>query len=58
MQNKANFLDTQMLAGSVMTKHYEQKTPFTTPAKQTQSNPIKPNFKGIKPLIIGFSLGI
>jgi hypothetical protein len=54
MQNKPNFMDTQMLVGSVMTKHYEQKPPLTAPAKQTQSNPIKPNFKAKKPLIIGF----
>jgi len=43
MQNKPSFLDTQMLAGSVMTKRYEQKQRLAAPAKQTQSKPIKPN---------------
>ena len=43
-----------MLVNLVMTKHYEQQPPLPAPTKQTQSKPIKPNFKGIKPLIIGF----
>jgi len=54
MQNKPNFMDIQMFVSSVMTKHYEQKSHFALPAKQTQSKPIKPNFARKKPFIIGF----
>ena len=39
-----------MLAGSVMTKRYEQKQRLAAPSKQTQSNPILRK----KPIIIGF----
>jgi hypothetical protein len=47
MQNKPNFLNTKRNISSDMTKHYEQKPPLRQPAKQTQTNPIKPN----RPLI-------
>jgi hypothetical protein len=55
MQNKPNFMDTQMLVSSVMTKHYGQKKRLTAPAKQTQSNPIS-NAKNR--LLSDFPLGI
>jgi hypothetical protein len=45
MQNKPNYLDSRMNISSVMTNHYEQKPHLRPPPKQTQSNPIKPNFK-------------
>jgi len=54
MQNKPNFLDDKMLVSSVVTKRYEQKQHLPAPAKQTQSKPIKPNFKRKKPLVIEF----
>jgi hypothetical protein len=39
MQNKPNFLNSQMNISPVMKKYYEQKTPLRPPPKQTQSNP-------------------
>jgi RNA polymerase sigma-70 factor (ECF subfamily) len=42
---KANLLDAQINVNKVLTKDYENKPPLRPPAKQTQSNPIKPNFK-------------
>ena len=54
MQNKPNFMDIQMSVSSVMTKHYKQKAHLAVPAEQSQTNPIKPNFKRENPLIIGF----
>jgi hypothetical protein len=41
MQNKPNFLETQMNISSVKAKHYAQKPSLHPPAKQTQ---FKPNF--------------
>jgi hypothetical protein len=58
MQNKPNFMDTHIFVNSVMTKHYQQKTLLSYPAKQTQSKPIKPNLKRKNRLLSGFSLGI
>jgi hypothetical protein len=40
MQNKPNFLETQMNISSVKAKCYKQKPPLRQAAKQTQSNPI------------------
>jgi hypothetical protein len=44
MQNKPNLLNAKMNVTPVITKHYGQKSPLRPPAKQTQTNPIKPNF--------------
>ena len=44
MQNKPNFSNNPMNISPFVIDVYEQKTPLRLPAKQTQSNPIKPNF--------------
>ena len=48
MQNKANFRKAKMKLNFYSTKDYENEPRLRTPGKQTQSNPIKPNFKGKK----------
>jgi hypothetical protein len=61
MQNKANLLESQMNVSPVITREYENKSnwtlgenkPNTNPIR-TQSNPIKPNFKGKKMLNLKF----
>ena len=45
MQNKPNFLETQMKINPVMTKHYEQKPPLHQAAKQTQFKPNQTRFQ-------------
>jgi hypothetical protein len=42
MQNKPNFSNNPMNITPLITRYYEQKPPHRPPAKQTQSNPIKP----------------
>jgi len=44
MQNKPNLGDNSMNISFCLTKHYKQKTPLRPTSKQSQSNPIKPNF--------------
>ena len=44
MQKKPNFSNRPMSINPVKTNYYEHKTPLRPPPKQTQSNPIKPNF--------------
>jgi len=43
MQNKPNFRKAKMNLNLYMTKDYENKSGLLTMAKQTQTNPIKPN---------------
>jgi hypothetical protein len=45
MQNKPNFLETQMNINLDMTNYYEQKTPLRPPAKQTQNKPNQTQFQ-------------
>ena len=45
MQNKPNLLNAQMNVNVFLKKDYEDIPCLRTPRKQTQSNPIKPNFK-------------
>jgi hypothetical protein len=45
MQNKPNFLNNPMTITFYLTNYYEQKPALAATAKQTQSKPIKPNFK-------------
>jgi hypothetical protein len=45
MQNKPNFRKAKMNKNLFATKDYENQGRLQTPEKQTQSNPIKPNFK-------------
>jgi hypothetical protein len=44
MRNKANFQKSQMLVTQLNTKNYNEKWTMDTWSKQTQTNPIKPNF--------------
>ena len=48
MQNKPNLLDTQMNASAVVTKDYENETPFKVRKNKPNTNPIKPNFPRAK----------
>jgi hypothetical protein len=45
MQNKPNFLETQMNISSVKANVYEQKPPLRPPAKQTQFKPNQTQFR-------------
>jgi len=45
MQNKPNSRKAKMKLKFYSAKDYENKLAHSTLAKQTQSNPIKPNFK-------------
>jgi hypothetical protein len=46
MQNKANFRKGQININIFSTKDYEKIAHLETPAKQSQSKPIKPNLHG------------
>jgi hypothetical protein len=45
MQNKPNFLETQMNINPVKAKCYEQKPPLRPPVKQTQFKPNQTQFQ-------------
>ncbi len=48
MQNKPNFLRSQMNVKSYNTKHYENKRDWTLGESKPNSNPIKPNLRKAK----------
>ena len=43
MQNKANFLESQMNVTSLITVAYENKSDWTLGENKPKTNPIKPN---------------
>ena len=43
MQNKPNFLESQMNVNSILTKDYERNDIFAVPENKANSNPNKPN---------------
>jgi len=55
MQNKPNLLKCQTNITSALTKNYENKPPFRTLRKQTQSNPISNLFFAFLASPVGFS---
>jgi len=48
MQNKPNFLRSQMNVNSLLTIDYENISDWTLGENKPNSNPIKPNFKKAK----------
>jgi len=48
MQNKANFLKSQMNITSLITVYYENKSNWTLGKNKPNSNPIKPNLRKAK----------
>ena len=48
MQNKPNFLESQINVSAVLTKDYENKSNWTLGENKPNSNPIKANTKPIK----------
>jgi hypothetical protein len=56
MQNKPNFLNTPMNITFCLTKHYKQKTPRHSPAKQTQFKPNQSQTNPILPLFLAKKL--
>ncbi len=52
MQNKPNLPNVQINVSSVLTKDYQNESRLRTPGKQTQTNPIYPYRRGIKPNLV------